>query len=245
MNLAFTSAPPPRPQPRVQLRSVSERVRTRVKAPSDRAARPFMTSAPAPADDGRRWRFAHLMDGVQVQRTNDAKLVSLDEAVSASGTVALIGWLRHYGCTLCKKQASEWLRLQADLPPNTHVLLVGCGRREQAAEFAAEMHWPPENLYSDPQRDSYARFRFAKGLGSLLTLHSLTLTIKSFRDGHKQSWSRIPTDPFQQGGALVVDAQGVIRFWHRDKVAGDHAPLHVLSAAVREAHVPLEDSAVP
>ena len=149
---------------------------------------------------------------------------------SLNDTPVLVGWLRHYGCTLCKKQATEWLTISH---PNK--LLIGNGTPEQAADFADEIQWPANRLYSDPARLTYAALQFAKGPSSLFTRDSLMRTIASFRAGHKQSWGRMPTDAFQQGGAIVVNTDGLVTFVHRDAYAGDHAPLDVLEDAVRDA----------
>lgn len=117
-------------------------------------------------------------------------------------------------------------------------MLIGNGTPEQAADFATEVNWPSDRLYSDPQRLTYAALQFAKGPSSLFTRDSLMTTIASFRAGHKQSWGRIPTDAFQQGGAIVVNTDGLVTFIHRDAHAGDHAPLNVLEQAVSDATKP-------
>jgi hypothetical protein len=54
---------------------------------------------------------------------------------------------------------------------------------------------------------------------------ALVKVIQSFRDGYRQRWTMRATDPFLQGGALVVDSKGTVVLLHRDQFGGDHAPL--------------------
>jgi hypothetical protein len=43
-------------------------------------------------------------------------------------------------------------------------------------------------------------------------------------------------DRTQQGGAILVDARGVVRFTHRNRAIGDHAPASdLVEAALRLA----------
>lgn len=45
----------------------------------------------------------------------------------------------------------------------------------------------------------------------------------------------LDADPLLQGGALVIDrAQGTVELLHRDKFAGDHAPIDILFEAAKE-----------
>lgn len=197
------------------------------------------TSAPSANKTDDRPLFATLFPGGRAPvLANDGKEVNLVSVVQSKPGVVLLGWLRHYGCTLCKKQASDWLRLRetidaANLAP-VSLVLIGNGQPHQAADFAQEMGWK-EDLFSDPERSTYAALAFNKGLTSLLTLPSLRKTIASFREGNSQTLSRIPTDPLQQGGALLVDANGEVVFFHRDAAAGDHAPIDELVDAIRDA----------
>lgn len=78
----------------------------------------------------------------------------------------------------------------------------------------------------------YNSLGFAKGMGSTFNLDALKVTVQSIRSGYPTILSRTPTDPFQQGGALVVDDAMMVRYLHRDRFAGDHAPIDELQRAV-------------
>lgn len=178
--------------------------------------------------------FASRNSRVYLNNGTETDLVSL---VTSTNTATLIGWLRHYGCTLCKKQASDWKTLRAQLESRecgpVDMVLVGNGRPEQAAAFAEEVGWT-EGIVSDPSRETYAVLGFRKGMGSTFNLSALKKTIKSFGEGNKQSWSRVPTDAFQQGGAVLVDNDGQVRLVHKDAFAGDHAEIDALTEKVCE-----------
>ncbi len=184
-------------------------------------------------------QFAGLFpDGRAMVLANDGSEVNLVDIVAAKSSVVILGWLRHYGCTLCKKQAADWIAMRAKLKAldcgPVSMILVGNGQPHQASDFAQEMGWE-EDLFSDPSRSTYQALEFKKGLQSLLSLQSLKKTINSFREGNQQTLSRIPTDPFQQGGALVVNKAGTVTLFHRDAVAGDHAEIDDLVDAISTA----------
>lgn len=136
--------------------------------------------------------------------------------------------------SLCAKQAKEWLQLQAPA-----IILVGNGTAEQAADFAQQVAWPRDALFSDPAREVYNAMQFAKGMRSTFNLDALKVTVDSIRAGYPTVLSRTPTDPFQQGGAMVVDDALMVRYLHRDKFAGDHASIPDLQQAVDDAKTAL------
>lgn len=98
----------------------------------------------------------------------DALLESRDDAV-------IVGWLRHYGCTLCAKQTKEWdteLRQKVNDGPcknskkSVRIVLVGSGSSEQARDFKTRLDYSGE-LLTDPELKTYETLRFARGAGSV------------------------------------------------------------------------------
>lgn len=171
--------------------------------------------------------------------TEDGKEVSLlrfVEEQNANGNAVLFGWLRHYGCTLCIKQASNWRDWLPDLNSSGRltVALVGNGPVSQVLGFKDEVNWPAY-LFTDPERRSYAALSFRNDLPALLNRTALFKVIRSFFEGHKQTLSRLPTDPLQQGGVVLVDHTGRVSFLHSDEFAGDHVDKDTLFEAVNSA----------
>lgn len=187
-----------------------------------------VATAPLPSVEAPQVRFETIFSdpcqAVVLTPANEA--VSLIEYVrekNENGEAVLFGWLRHFGCSLCKKQTSDWQAIQPDLLQNGRIAiaLIGNGPTEHAKDFAEEMGWSAD-IFTDPDRKTYQALQFRRGLLVTFNPSSLGKIVASFRGGNPQTWSRIPTDAFQQGGAILVDKKGIVRFFHADAYAGDH-----------------------
>lgn len=87
--------------------------------------------------------------------------------------VAIVGWLRHYGCTLCQRQAVEWQTdLRERVGPRARLVLVGCGTVEQAQTFREDAKWTGD-LFTDPDRSTYRSLEFERGAKSVFNCVSL------------------------------------------------------------------------
>lgn len=161
------------------------------------------------------------------------------ETLRTSHEAVLIGWLRHYGCTLCKKQAADWKALAPRLTDcgSVALVLVGNGTPDHAKDFIEEMGWESD-MFTDPRRTTYAALGMRKGLAVTFTAPALAKVIKSLREGNSQTFSRLPSDAFQQGGAVLVDRDGNVSFFHADAFAGDHIDVDVLYEKVCAACKP-------
>ena len=164
-------------------------------------------------------------EDVQVFLSNGEKISLLDyvKELTGAGNVVLIGWLRHFGCSLCLKQSSDWKKILPELHSlgSLSVALVGNGPPEHAAMFKEQLQWDGD-IFTDPDRKTYNVLKFRKGVSTTFNLPALGKVIKSIREGNKQTWSRIPTDAFQQGGALLIDRNRLVHLYHIDTFAGDH-----------------------
>jgi len=171
--------------------------------------------------------------------TNDSVAVSLVDEVAATPTdrPVILLWLRHYGCTLCKKAAAEAsAAFGGDNGPASPLLIaIGCGVPEQAAAFQAEIDFRG-TLYSDPRRNTYEALRFKSGVASMLTLSALGKVLSSFASGYSQNWGVKTKAPLQQGGVVVAGGGGGgVTLLHREGYAGDHVALDAVGAAVERA----------
>lgn len=179
--------------------------------------------------------------------TTDASVLSrdgsqqnlVDVVEKLKPAVVLVGWLRHYGCTLCRKQALDWAAMEGRMREcgDVKMVLVGSGSPEQAQHFMNDVGWSGE-IVTDPPRRTYRALSFQRGVATTFNLPSLQKTIKSFREGNKQAWGVMPSDAFQQGGAVLVGGDGIVKMFHFDRFAGDHVPVDDLvesaCAACRE-----------
>ena len=110
-----------------------------------------------------------------------------------------------------------------------NVAIIGNGLPAMANAFARRMALGPETLVlTDPQRESYRRAGFRRGLWATLGPHVLPkLARASWRFGVR----RIQGDPWQQGGTLVVAKGGEVLFRYVSTHQGDRpAPRDVVAA---------------
>ncbi len=109
--------------------------------------------------------------------------------------------------------------------------IIGNGSAAFAQAFRETLALPPEvPLLVDPTLRSYHAAGLRRGRRELLSPRLATNALRSWRRGFRQA--AVQGDPFQLGGVLVVRPGGVVVFRHVEQVAGDHAPLDALIAAL-------------
>jgi hypothetical protein len=64
------------------------------------------------------------------------------------------------------------------------------------------------------------------GLTTTFNLAALRSALRARGEGHRQSSTK--GDPWQQGGTLIVLANGDVPWSHLSRSAGDHAPASVV-----------------
>lgn len=138
-----------------------------------------------------------------------------------SGPSVLIA-LRHFGCVGCDRHVTG-LRAHLDLLTELglSVVLVGSGAVRYAEAFA-ERHQLPERgvtLVTDPSLGVQRALQLERSFWSLLRPRSILAWLRAWVAGFKQYG--LQGDSRQQGGALVIDGEGVVRFAHRSRGTGD------------------------
>jgi hypothetical protein len=88
-------------------------------------------------------------------------------------------------------------------------------------------------IYTDPSRKSYDAAGLIRSVAGTLGPSSILNSIKSMMKGQRQGATQ--GDPWQQGGALVINTQGEVLFTHRSKHGGDNISPDELLAAIPEA----------
>jgi peroxiredoxin len=107
--------------------------------------------------------------------------------------------------------------------------VVGTGDPRHAGWFA-ERHGLPGRVYVDPGRVAYRALGLHSGILRSIGPRSASHAWRAFRAGHRQGKTR--GDPWQQAGTIVVSTDGDLLYLHRSSVAGDHAPLADVLAAI-------------
>ena len=109
------------------------------------------------------------------------------------------------------------------------LVIVGNGLPTHASHFA-QQHGLQGAVYTDPDRIVYRAAGMKRGLGSTFSWDTLKSGARAFKKGFRQT--RTQGDPWQQGGTLVVRADGTLAFEHISQAAGDHAAVADVLAAL-------------
>jgi peroxiredoxin len=112
------------------------------------------------------------------------------------------------------------------------LVIVGNGTPEMARAFVEEMGLTTP-VYTDPSRRSYELAGLKRGVLATLSPRGIAHARRAKKGGFKQTAVR--GDPWQLGGVLVVEAGGRIAYAHREREAGDLAPVDDVRAAAQAA----------
>lgn len=110
------------------------------------------------------------------------------------------------------------------------LIVVGSGSPEQAARFRDEwgLDFP---LFVDPDLEAYRAAGLRRSVMDTLGPRALVHAVRAFRRGARQG--AVQGDPWQLGGAFVIDRAGKPVYRHVSRDAGDHAPIGGLLGALR------------
>lgn len=110
------------------------------------------------------------------------------------------------------------------------LVVVGSGTPEQAARFRDErgLDFP---LFVDPELEAYRAAGLRRSVIDTLGPRALAHAMRAFRRGARQG--SVQGDPWQLGGAFVIDRTGKPVYRHVSRNAGDHAPIGGLLGALR------------
>jgi peroxiredoxin len=144
----------------------------------------------------------------------------------------LLVFVRHFGCVGCGEQVSE---LSPRLPEleraGVRVVLIGNGDKRYIEGFSERYGLADKRVevVTDP---SLASFRAAGLQRSWWATHGARAMLDTARGMAKGIPHRaVEGDSTQQGGVLLVDGRGVLRFYHRNESIGDHPTANELVEA--------------
>ncbi len=112
---------------------------------------------------------------------------------------------------------------------DAQLIAIGNGHEHWARAFVEQegVRFP---VYVDPGRNSYEQFDMKRGVSEVLGARSLKHSLRAMSRGHFQSQTR--GDPLQNGGVVVLDANGEIVYEHVEDEAGDLADLEEVMASL-------------
>jgi hypothetical protein len=144
---------------------------------------------------------------------------------------AVVVWLRHFGCLLCKEQASAFRGRQPEIEAlGARLVFVGNGELPWAREFEAA-ECPGCRVLTDPGLESYRAIGARRGWLSTVGPASLAAGVRAFRHGHRQGAVRGVPD--QQGGVYVMLPGDRAAYAYVSGSAGDHPPIDAVLDALR------------
>ena len=144
---------------------------------------------------------------------------------------AVVVWLRHFGCLLCKEQAAAFRGRGQEIEAlGAGLVFVGNGQLTWARQFEAE-ECRGCRVLTDPGRDSYRAIGARRGWRSTLGPAGLVAGIRAFRRGFRQSGVRGVPD--QQGGVYVMLPGDRVAYAYVSGSAGDHPPIDAVLDALR------------
>lgn len=149
---------------------------------------------------------------------------------------AVVVWLRHFGCLLCREMAADFRARQAEIAAlGARLVFVGNGEARWARDFA-EKDCRGCRILTDPGLTSYRAIGARRGWSTTLGPRSLAAGWRAFRRGFRQTALRGVAD--QQGGVLAVLPGDRIAYAYVSGSAGDHPPVDAVLDALRATRQP-------
>ena len=112
------------------------------------------------------------------------------------------------------------------------LVVVGNGQPHHAARFRDDfdLDFP---LLVDPEMNAYRAAGLRRDLGSTFDRRLVKNSMRALKEGFRQK--SVQGDPWQQGGAFVIDPDGEVLFSYISQVGGDHVDPQDLLETLRTA----------
>ncbi|KAK1268567.1 hypothetical protein QJS04_geneDACA022083 [Acorus gramineus] len=179
-------------------------------------------------------------DGSVIDAIGDVKIFSAadDQSVAFKDLwdqkegMAVVAFLRHFGCICCWEFASALKEVKPRFDAaGVKLIAVGVGTPDRARILAERLPFPLDCLYADPDRKAYDALDLYYGIGRTF-FNPASVKVFSRSESLKKVFknytiSATPDDKssvLQQGGMLVFKGRELL-YARKDEGTGDHAPL--------------------
>ena len=174
------------------------------------------------------------IDTLQVLDPTGEAISLGDLRESRSGIIVLV---RHFGCIFCRQRIAELVAESEPYPDDQYaVWIIGNGTAAMAQDFVTS-YAITLPVYTDPSRTVYKALGMNRKFG--INLKTLKQSFVAFKQGHRQS--DVQGDPWQQGGVVVFDRDGVVTFSIADNEAGSDIPWAAVWSHLPAAKLEHED----
>jgi peroxiredoxin len=143
----------------------------------------------------------------------------------------LFVFLRHMSCPGCSEQVALLSpHLQELREAHIRVVLVATSSPERIPAFAKRMHLENAQIdvVTDPTLSAHKSAALVRSMWATYGPHSIRSAIQLYRDGHFSERDPEGGDVLQQGGALLVDTNGIVLFHHANAHMTDHMPMNAV-----------------
>lgn len=140
------------------------------------------------------------------------------------GKTTLVLFLRHFGCIGCSENMAELAPRFPELRDlGVHVLLVGNGAPHFIEGFVERFSlvYQHVQVVSDPSLQVHRHAGLLYSGWGVFGFRGLRDMLRAFSRGHMHGSNQ--GSNFQQGGTLLLDDAGVVRFFHRNPSIGGYA----------------------
>jgi peroxiredoxin len=145
---------------------------------------------------------------------------------------AVLVFMRHFGCIHCRDHIAELLASRSAVAAKgADIHVIGNGSPSFIAGFRDQTGWPGA-IYTDPSLVAYRAAELTRSVGATLDPRSLGKAARALLRGARQG--RTQGDQWQQGGVVVIDTAGTVRWRHASARPGDNASGAQILAALAE-----------
>ena len=161
-----------------------------------------------------------------------------------AGRATLVVFLRHFGCIGCSAQVTDLAPRLGELQRlGIRTLFIGNGAPDFIAHFierfalSTAIRNEQVDILTDPTLSVHRAAALSRSFWGAYGPLAIWDFIRLLGNGHVNRATE--GDNFQQGGALLVDAGGIIAWYHRSNRLAGHAPsVDVVDAAMQLALAP-------
>lgn len=131
---------------------------------------------------------------------------------------------------LCRQQVAELAKHEERfIESDSRLVVIGPGEAQHLAEFRQVTGYRSD-LFADPARDTFLLLGFYSGISKLVGIKPVLRVFSAIKSGIRPG--SLQGNALQLGGAVVIAPGYEVRYFFREKEAGDHPPIEELLRAV-------------